>query len=131
MTDPIQEVRFTIQDIDSTYPLFSDGEIQYALDNNSANVINASLNLLNRLATRYSQMADTTELDLSVRASQLFENVQALISSLGSAGVSSVPYAGGISYNDIQVNNANPDRVISTFDRQRRWPGYGGIVRPG
>lgn len=131
LTDPLQEVRFLIQDTDGSHPLFTDNEVSYALGAATNNVRRAAISLVERLLVRYSQMADTTELDLSVRASQLYENARTLLLQLKSGGGAAVPYAGGISVNDIQVNLANTDRVVSTFDRNRRWPEYGGIVRPG
>lgn len=131
LDDPLQEVRFLIQDTDSTHPLFTDNEVSYALGAANDNVRRAAISLVERLLVRYSQMADTTELDLSVRASQLYENAERLLIQLKSGGSAGVPYAGGISISDINVNLANTDRVVSTFDRVRRWPEYGGIVRPG
>lgn len=130
LTDPLQEIRFLIQDTDGSYPLFTDAEVSYALGGASDNVRRAAISLVERLLVRYAGMADTTELDLSVRASQLYENARTLLLQLKSGGVSVVPYAGGISYADIEVNEANMDRVIGHFNRgvpqrSRRW---GGIV---
>ena len=129
LTDPIQETRFLIQDTDGSYPLFNDNEVSYALGSVGNNTRRAAISLVERLLVRYSQMADTTELDLSVRASQLYENAQRLLIQLKTI-VSAVPYAGGISYADIEVHEANTDRVIGQFNRgipqrARKW---GGVV---
>lgn len=132
LTDPIQEVRFLIQDTDGGFPLFVDTEIAYALGAVQNNSRRAAASLVERLMARYAQMADTTELDLSVRASQLYEHAKDLLTSLNnpfSAAATVKPYAGGISNNDIAVGYANPDRTTAIFDRQAtfRQDAWGGI----
>jgi len=129
LTDPIQEVRFTIQDTDGSFPLFTDGEVGYALGSTNNIVRRASIVLVEKLLVRYANMADTTELDLSVRASQLFANAKQLLDVLRNPFDSSVtPYAGGISYADIQGREANTDRVVGIFDRNKVPRDWGGIV---
>ena len=130
LTDPAQEVRFLIQDIDGGFPLFTDDEVAYALLSTQNSVRRSAISLVERLLVRYSRMADTTELDLSVRASQLFDNANQLLSVLKNpfAEGSVVPYAGGISRADIAGNNANTDRPKQIFDRRSELPQYGGIV---
>jgi hypothetical protein len=131
LTDPTQEVRFNIQDVDGDHPLFTDTEIAYALGAANGRVRRASASLVERLMVRYAQMADTTELDLSVRASQLYEHYRELylkLTSPFSGENGAVPYAGGISYSDIAGNRANTDRVRSIFDstsivNRRDWGG--------
>lgn len=132
LTDPIQEVRFLIQDTDGGFPLFVDTEIAYALGAVSNNSRRAAASLVERLMARYAAMADTTELDLSVRASQLYEHAKDLLTSLNNpftAASTVKPYAGGISNNDIAVGYANPDRTTAIFDRQAtfRQDDWGGI----
>lgn len=133
LTDPIQEVRFLIQDTDASNPLFVDTDVSYALGLSTNNVRRAAIFLVERLLVRYSAMADTTELDLSVRASQLYENASGLLKILKNpffATSTVVPYAGGISYIDIEAGEANTDRVIGVFDRgiPARSRNWGGIV---
>lgn len=129
LEDPIQEVRFLIQDTDASHPEFTDNEISYALGRASDSARRAAIALVERLLVRYSKMADTTELDLSVRASQLYENAQQLLIQLKSGGVGAIPYAGGISYSDIEANNSSGDRVRGVFDKDypSRFSRYGGI----
>lgn len=132
LTDPIQAVRFLIQDTDGGYPLFTDNEVSYALGASGGHQRKAAASLVERLMARYSAMADTTELDLSVRASQLYTNAKDLLASLNNpfSGPSSVvPYAGGISRSDIFAGERNPDRVPGMFDRTNpnRSSDWGGI----
>ena len=122
LTDPAQEVRFLIQDTAGDNPLFTDTEVAYALGAAGGATRRAAAALVERLMARYAAMADTTELDLSVRASQLYEHYKDLLVSLNNpfSGPNSVrPYAGGISVTDIAANEANTDRVVSVF---RRFP---------
>lgn len=120
LTDPSQEVRFLIQDTDGSNPLFTDGEVSFALENSGAGTRKAAAYLVQRLMARYSAMADTTELDLSVRASQLYAQAEKLLASLSNpflGGSSVPPYAGGISQGDILVGTSNRDRQPGIFDR--------------
>lgn len=129
LSDPLQEVRFLIQDTDGDNPLFTDTEVSFALGSAASNSRRAAAFLVERLMARYSAMADTTELDLSVHASQLFAQAKILWESLNnsfSSGASVPPYAGGISSADVLVGVSNRDRVPGIFDRSnpnwRRFP---------
>lgn len=120
LSDPMQEVRFLIQDTDGSHPLFVDTEVAYALGIGASNTRRAAVFLVERLLSRYRDMADTTELDLSVRASQLYDHAKDSLARLKNPfinGGSVRPYAGGISKADIQVNEANTDRQVGVFDR--------------
>lgn len=120
LTDPSQEVRFLIQDTDGSNPLFVDTEISYALGFAGGSPRGAAVSLVQQLMMRYAAMADTTELDLSVRASQLYDHYKDLLATLTGSlfkGSSVVPYAGGISHGDIRSNQADRDRVAGIFER--------------
>lgn len=120
LTDPSQEVRFLIQDTDGDYPIFTDSEVGYALGKSSDITRKAAAFLIQRLMARFAAMADTTELDLSVRASQMYDHYKDLLAVINSpfaANASVVPYAGGISHADIAGNLANTDRRAGIFDR--------------
>jgi hypothetical protein len=120
LTDPLQEIRFLIQDTDGDSPMFTDTEVAFAYGTSSSNTRRAAAYLVERLMARYAGMADTTELDLSVRASQLYDHAKDLLASLNnpfSGNVKVKPYAGGISESDILVGESNRDRVVGTFDR--------------
>jgi hypothetical protein len=133
LEDPIQEARFLIQDTDGEHPLFTDNEISYALGESGGRVRRAAVSLVERLMARYAAMADTTELDLSVRASQLYEHAKDLHASLSGSFSNSGsvrPYAGGISASDVAGNLTNTDRVRRIFDKDSpyRIRDYGRIV---
>lgn len=133
LTDPAQEVRFLIQDTNGDFPLFTDAEVNYALGASGGNARRAAASLVERLMARYAGMADTTELDLSVRASQLYEHAKDLLASLNNtfSGVGDVmPYAGGISRQDVLTNEQNTDRRRGVFDRTNpfRSTDWGGVV---
>ena len=132
LTIPANEVRFLIQDTDGSNPLFVDTEIAYALGSMGNHTRKAAASLVERLMARYAGMADTTELDLSVRASQLYDHAKDLLASLNNpfSGVLDVkPYAGGISQADMMTNTQNTDRTPGIFDKGP-WIGrndWGGI----
>lgn len=132
LTDPAQEVRFLIQDTDGDHPMFTDAEVNYALGAAGGVTRRAASSLVERLMARYAGMADTTELDLSVRASQLYEHAKDLLATLNNtfSGLDVVvPYAGGISHADILTNQQNTDRRSGIFDRTSpfRLRDWGGI----
>lgn len=130
LEDPSQLVRFLIQDTDGDHPLFTDAEVAYALGASASNSRKAAISLVERLMARYAAMADTTELDLSVRASQLYDHYKDLLATLKmnfGGNDSAQPYAGGISKADILSRRQNTDRVFSVFDRTRPYPPYGRI----
>ena len=124
--DPMQAVRHVIGDTDSSDPKLTDAEITYELGLVADDVTMAAIACCRRLMARYAALADTTELDLSVKASQLFDHYKSLAETL-QAGVTfqllktaregAVPYAGGISYADVGTRQANQDRVPSRFER--------------
>jgi len=132
LEDPNQYVRFLIQDTDGSFPQFTDSEVAYSLGAANGSTRRAAASLVERLMARYAAMADTTELDLSVRASQMYEHYKDLYLSLSSpfAGdVSVTPYAGGISHADVLSNQQNRDRVAGIFERRYPWSrrDWGGI----
>ena len=119
---PLDEVRHLIGDTDDDAPILTDAEIMYELGKAGDVVRTAALGCCRALMARYAGLADTTELDLSVKASQLFDHYQALGNQLiADAAVTSlthaVPYAGGLSVRDRNARNANTDRRVPFIDR--------------
>lgn len=120
LDDPLQEVRFLIQDTDGSNPIFTDNEVSFGLGFSGGHTRKAASYLVQRLMARFAAMADTTELDLSVRASQIYDHYKDLLAMLNSpfaTNGSVVPYASGISNSDILANQANVDRKVGIFDR--------------
>lgn len=119
---PRDVVRYLLQDTDSTNPLLTDAEIAYELGRANDDAHLAALGGVRRLITRYAGMTDVSELDLSVKASQLFDHYTALEATLLAdthlaAIASAVPFAGGVSVADVDTRNANRDRTVPAFAR--------------
>ncbi len=129
---PRDVVRFTIQDTDGSNPLFVDTEVAYALGAASDDPRRASIALVERLLARYAAMADTTELDLSVKASQLYDHykdlLETLTDSFATGALPVVPYAGGIRISDVRPRLDDRDRVPGRFERPG-WPAVGGLTK--
>ena len=118
--DSIAEVRHLIGDTDTDNPQLTDEEIAYELGVAGGTARAAAIGCIKSLKARYATMVDTTELDLSVRASQMYEHFKDLLDTFNNpfaSGNSVIPYAGGISYADIDARNANTDRVQGIFAR--------------
>jgi hypothetical protein len=119
---PLDAVRSAIGDTDSTNPQLSDAQIMYRLGTAADSVRGATMALLLDLAAAYAGAADTSELDLSVKLSQISAGYLRLYDKLKEEGeitalASAVPFAGGISRTDRDNRNANPDRLRPSFDR--------------
>lgn len=124
LTD-VQVVRLLIGDTPTSpfYQLFTDEEIQQFLDLNGGNV---------RQAARMAAIAASMQLagwtsrersgDLEVwsnLSTQYLKALENLIndSSAGNLPNGLMPYASGISWDDICANNANPDNVRSPLTK--------------
>lgn len=117
----IQVVRLLIGDVANSpfYPLFSDEEITEFLDLNGGNVrqaarmaaISASMQLAG-----WSSRERTGDIEVWSNLSTAYlKALDNLISDKGAGNLPNglMPYAGGISWDDIRKNNLNPDVVRS------------------
>lgn len=121
-SSPIDEVRHLLGDVDPDAPLLTDAEIAYELGASGGSTQQAAVRACDRITARCAALADTTELDLSVMASQLFDHYTALAKILGAAfspGIPSsvIPYAGGLSRVDARGRDQNADAIPPLFDR--------------
>lgn len=126
LSSPLDEVRHLIGDTDIDEPLFSDAEIMYEIGKASDSVTVAARACCRAMMARYARMADTSELDLSVKASQLYDHAKDLLNTLQHSSGGSLdvlPYAGGISNADIFARVSNSDRHVGVFEGSR-------ILRP-
>lgn len=123
--DPIMAVRILIGDVEGSpfYQLFSDQDIQMFLDLNGGNV---------RQAARMAAIAASMQLagwtsrersgDLEVWSNLSTAYLKALENlindkSPGNLPNGLMPYASGISWEDICANNASPDNVRSPLTK--------------
>lgn len=116
----IEIVRLKIGDTETSpfYPLLSDEEIQYFLDANGGNVTTASVEaayacLMQVIAIPVREKSG--EIEVWNNISKEYINALKLIISSTPAvifGSGIMPYAAGISWEDIRANVSNADNVI-------------------
>jgi hypothetical protein len=124
LTD-VETVRLLIGDLPNSpfYQLFDDESIQQFLDLNGGNVKQAS-----RMAAISASMQlagwntreRTGDLDVwNELSTQYLKALDNLINDSSSASIPNgvMPYAGGISWADVNANNANPDVVRSPLSQ--------------
>ena len=122
LTD-VEKVRLLIGDTGGSpfYPLFSDEEIQFFLDSyggvaeaSKVAAISASFQL-----AAWNTKERTGDIEVwNELSKQYLKALENLIGKAGSGGTTIIPnglmpYAGGISWDDVNANNANPDNVRS------------------
>jgi hypothetical protein len=111
----LDEVRFLIGDTDTDDQQLSDEEINYLLTS-TGSVQAAALGAARSLWAKYSRMVDQKTGDIDIKYSQRKDAYAALIRQL-QLGMLPVPYAGGISEDDKQVDEADSDVVQPAFTR--------------
>lgn len=114
---PVDEVRLLVQDTDSTDPLISDEEINYFISKGGTGVGAAYLAALS-ISAKFGRLADERTGQIEVKWSQRARAYAALAADLKrqmSLNVCPMPYAGGTSLSDIEINKANTDRNQEAF----------------
>ena len=111
----LDEVRFLIGDTDTDDQQLSDEEINYLLTS-TGSVQAAALGAARSLWAKYSRLVDQKTGDIDIKYSQRKDAYAALIRQL-QLGMLPVPYAGGISEDDKQVDEADSDVVQPAFTR--------------
>lgn len=126
----VHRLRFRVGDTDVTAALLQDEEYDELLIDAGDDLALGEAYAYSRLAAKFARMVDTTEGDVSVKASQRAERYAALAASAldqiatGGAGAPvAPPYAGGVSVADIAAREANTDRPPNAFGGPR--PPYG------
>ena len=125
-------VRLYIGDTDSTNPLVTDQEIEFALESRSDNLYGASAELLRALASKYARRANTRFEGVSIDYGKIAaefraQALRAEAEALRNGGLGA-PIASGISISDMTSVDDDSDRVDSAFKRGqfRNPPDTGG-----
>lgn len=114
----ISDMRMELADTDTAFPMLSDSEYQYFLDKHSGSVRRASMDAARAIMFKLSMRSDDTVDIFSVKGSKAAENYRlALVAyiknpDLNPVFTNAMPYAGGISKEDMIANDANPDNNI-------------------
>ncbi len=115
--DSRDEVRFLIQDTDSTDPQFSDEEIDYAMSAQGTGIV-CALFLVRRLLAKYARLVDTRVGDVSESASQRVAQYQAAIADFESSLVAgALPTFGGVDVTAVQTAAADTSAMQPSFVR--------------
>jgi len=110
----IEAIRYELGDV-SELPIMSDDELQYFLDKNNGNVKRTCLDVAKTMLFKLSMSGDDTVDIFSLRgtkaAQQFMLALQMYIKdpTMNPLISNAMPYAGGISKQDMQENADNPD----------------------
>lgn len=112
----IQAVRREVGDIDPIFPILNDSDYEYFITKNNESIRRSSLDAARAILLNLSINANSRTVDvLSVNNSKRAESYrQALLMYLRNPDLNSIysslnVYGSGISNQDIQNNNSNPD----------------------
>lgn len=122
----LDAVRFLIGDVDTTDQQLANEEINYLLAQAGNNVYKAAANGALSIASKYARLVDKSVGDLSLSYSQRKDAYEAMAARLTkqASSRSAVPYAGGISVSDKEIDKTDADAVQPAFVRgQFDFPG--------
>jgi hypothetical protein len=115
LTNPVMEVRLNVGDIWQDMELLSDADYQYFLDKYSGSVRRATLDAARDILFKISRFSRERTGDIEVYGSEWFKNYRnALMDMVKNPELSmsvAIPYAGGISKDDMRANDENSDNV--------------------
>lgn len=110
MAATIQDIRIEVSDLDPTFPLLADTEIQYYLQKNESNLRRTALDCARAILMKLSMRGDSTIDIFAVKGSKAAESYRLALQlylrnpDLNSMMTSASIYAGGISLSDMQSN---------------------------
>jgi hypothetical protein len=113
-TSPLYQVRRLVGDVIGNEPQLQDEEINFALTQRSS-IYGAAAECCRAIASQYSRKANTAIQGMSVTYSsqaQAYLKMAVTLDAQASArGAGAMPYAGGISESDKEVQEQDSDRV--------------------
>lgn len=137
----IQKIRIEVGDFDETLPILSDEEYQYFLDKNKGNIAYASMDASRTILFKLSQRTDETVDILSIKGSRAAEQYRLALQlfiknpTLNPIISNAKAWFGGVSLNEMDENNRNPDNNIvskpSADDKYPRLSYFGNFNKYG
>ena len=121
-TNPVDELRLLLGDLDPDFPWMEDSEYQYFLDKNPTSVraalVGAGQSILFALTHNVRERTGQIE----VYGSEAFNNYRAALKDLlsnpsGALNINPIPFFGGISRISVAINKADGDVIPSPFYR--------------
>ena len=122
LTNPVDELRLKLGDIDPDFPLMEDAEYQYFITKNGADQIQALLGAAQSLLFYISRYTRERTGMIEVYGAEAFQNYldaykQLIKNPNGIAGLNPVPFFGGIFKSDVRENRADIDVINPPFYR--------------
>lgn len=118
LSTDLDQVRFLIGDTDTTEQQLSNEELTWVLTQ-QANIYAAAAQACRNLQAHYARKATKSVGDLSIQWAELHDNYKELSIDLDRLAARyttvPVPYAGGLSISDKQIEEADEDRVVPAF----------------
>lgn len=124
-TNARDSIRFLVGDTDTNDQLVTDEEIAWTnnqvtgSDTATTDLYTVAYRVMLAIASKFSRLANQAIGDMRVDLSQKADNARTQAEQLrilaGRENLVPVPYAGGISVSDKDIDRANPDRVDPFF----------------
>lgn len=114
----VQSLRYELGDTDVGFPIMADAEYQYFLDKHEQSVRRAATDAAKSIMFKLSMRSEETVDIFSIKGSKAAQSyIQALQLYLKNPDLNPIisnamPYAGGISLEDMQANDQNLDNNI-------------------
>lgn len=114
---PKDAVRYLVQDTNSSDPLVQDEEIAWVLSQ-FGDTRTAAIDILGTIIIRLSARINKQVGDLRIYSSDRFNQAEAALAALKSQSMHlspAIPYAGGVSEGDMEIDRDNDDTVQPQF----------------
>lgn len=114
----VQAIRIELGDTSPEFPIMSDDEYRYFLQKNDWSIRRASLDaaksMLMKLSLRPDESVDIFSIKGTGTAKQFMQALQMYITNpdLNPIYQNAMPYAGGVSKSDMELNDSNTDNNI-------------------
>lgn len=111
----IDRIRLITGDTDPVYEFLDDATYQYALDSNNQNEKQAALETARYILANIARFTRERTGDIEVYGNEFFKNYRnyllELVNNPNFSSILPMPYAGGISKQDMLDNDTNEDNV--------------------
>lgn len=120
MDSALDQTRFLIGDTDQCSQLLQDGEIQWVLSQYNNTPLNAAIRCCEAIMSKVTRLVDESVGQVKMSYSQRYKAYRSLRDELvGRLAVeNAVPFAGGITYSQMQATASNTNRVRPDFTTQ-------------
>lgn len=123
-SSPLDNLRFSVGDTESTLPILSNEELTFVLNSNSGNIAQATLSTIYVILAKYARLKDETVGGLQAKYAQIYDHYHKMLQdrlSLNAAIAVDANsfYCGGISVSDKDSNAQNTSVVQPKFTKDQ------------